>query len=200
MEQGRPEEARHIIVGVDKKTGGVHAHPVKCKGTGDPWIDTRIAADIEELGYGGSRVFLEADQEVAIADVQRQVVAVRLGDTVSMNIPLGELQSNGRVEEEIECESQVKRHDIPVDGRVVSRADHKICEKAKQAEPLTERLADNDGIWLGLGMKSDESIIGTPNGVSKSKTVRRRGSQRIKDGVRKKCGAHAQQLPHQTRQ
>ena len=30
-----------------------------------------------------------------------------------------------------------------------------------------------DGIWLGLRMKSDESIIGTPNGVIKAKTVRR---------------------------
>ena len=31
----------------------------------------------------------------------------------------------------------------------------------------------HDGIWLGLRMKSDESIIGTPNGVIKAKTVRR---------------------------
>ena len=34
-----------------------------------------------------------------------------------------------RIGEEIEHENQIKRHDIPVDGRVVSRADHKICEK-----------------------------------------------------------------------
>ena len=68
---------RPIIVGVDRKTGGVHAHQVQCKGSGDPWIATRIAADIEESGYGGSRVDLEADQGVAIADVQRQVVAKR---------------------------------------------------------------------------------------------------------------------------
>ena len=46
---------------------------MKCKGSGDPWIATRIAA------YGGSRVVLKADQEVAIADVQRHVVAVRSG-------------------------------------------------------------------------------------------------------------------------
>ena len=31
----------------------------------------------------------------------------------------------------------------------------------------------HDGIWLGLRMKNDESIIGTPNGVIKAKTVRR---------------------------
>ena len=31
----------------------------------------------------------------------------------------------------------------------------------------------HDGVWLGLRMKSDESIVGTPNGVIKAKTVRR---------------------------
>ena len=31
----------------------------------------------------------------------------------------------------------------------------------------------HEGIWLGLRMKSDESIIGTSNGVMKAKTVRR---------------------------
>ena len=85
-------------MGVDRKTGGVHAHQVKCKGSGDPWIATRIAPDIEELGYGGSRVVLKADQEVAIADVQRQVVAVRTGETMPMNSPMGESLSNDRVE------------------------------------------------------------------------------------------------------
>ena len=29
------------------------------------------------------------------------------------------------------------------------------------------------GTWRGLRMKSDESIVGTPNGVIKAKTVRR---------------------------
>ena len=65
---------RPIIVGVDRKTGGVHAHQVKCKGSRDPWIATRIAADIEELGCAGSRVVRKANQEEAIADVQRQKI------------------------------------------------------------------------------------------------------------------------------
>ena len=33
---------------------------------------------------------------MAIADVQRQIVAVRSGETVPMNCPVGESQSNGR--------------------------------------------------------------------------------------------------------
>ena len=49
---------------------------------------------MEKLGFGGSRV---ADQEVAIADVQRQVVAMSLGETMPTNSSVGESQSNGRI-------------------------------------------------------------------------------------------------------
>ena len=86
---------RPIIVDVDRKTRRVHAHHVKCKGSGHHRIATRIAGNTEELGYGKSRMVLKADQEAAIADVQRQVVAVRSGETVPMNNSrVGESQSN----------------------------------------------------------------------------------------------------------
>ena len=45
---------------------------------------------------------LKADQEVAIADVQRPEVAVRWGETMPMNSPEGESQSNGRVENAVQ--------------------------------------------------------------------------------------------------
>ena len=45
---------------------------------------------------------LKAAKEVAIADVQRQVVANRSGETVPMNSPVGESQSNGRVENAVQ--------------------------------------------------------------------------------------------------
>ena len=92
---------RPTIVGVDRKTGGVHAHQVKSTGSGDPWIK-RIAADIEELGHGGRGVVLKANQEVAITDVQRQAVAVRSDETVPMNSFVGESQSNDRVENAVQ--------------------------------------------------------------------------------------------------
>ena len=50
--RGSTTLVRLIIVGVDRKTGGVHAQQVKFKGSGEPWIATRTAADNEELGYG----------------------------------------------------------------------------------------------------------------------------------------------------
>ena len=37
--------------------------------------------------------------------------------------------SQGRIQEEIDHESQVNRPDIPLDGRVVGGIDHKICER-----------------------------------------------------------------------
>ena len=47
---------------------------------------------------------LKADQEMAIADVRRQVIALRLAETVPVNSPVGESQSNGRVENAVqEC-------------------------------------------------------------------------------------------------
>ena len=70
---------------MDRKTGGAHAHQLNCKGSDDSWIATRIVADIEEFGYGESRVILKANQEVAIANVQRQVGAVRSGETLPTN-------------------------------------------------------------------------------------------------------------------
>ena len=100
--RGSTTLGRPIIVGVDKKTRGVHVHQVKCEGSGDPWIATRIAAHILELRYGGSRVVLKADQEVAIPDEQRQVVAARSDETVPMNSPVGESQSNGRLENAVQ--------------------------------------------------------------------------------------------------
>ena len=73
---------------------------------------------------------------MAIADAQRQVVAVRSGETVPMKTPVRESQSNGRVGSTVQRVQglirtlkdalEVKRPDILVDGRVVSGIDHKI--------------------------------------------------------------------------
>ena len=52
---------------------------------------------------------MKADQEVAIADAQRQAVAVRSGDTVPLNSPVGESQSNGRVENAVQTVQGVIR-------------------------------------------------------------------------------------------
>ena len=56
--KARPEDARRWGDRSSRALTGrleeyVHAHQVKCKDSGDPWIAPRIAAaDLEEFGYG----------------------------------------------------------------------------------------------------------------------------------------------------
>ena len=64
-----------MLVSEDLVTGGIRAHLVSAKGNGDPWIAGKIKDDIEEFGYGGALVRIKSDQEPAIVDVQRAVIA-----------------------------------------------------------------------------------------------------------------------------
>ena len=88
-----------VLVSEDLATGGIRAHLVSAKGNGDPWIAGKIKDDIEEFGYGGALVRIKSDQEPAIVDVQRAVIAKRgSAPTIPVNSPVGDSQSNGRVE------------------------------------------------------------------------------------------------------
>ena len=67
-----------------------------------PWIAGKIKDDIEEFGYGGAPVHIKSDQDPAIVDVQRAVIAKRGNAfTIPVNSPVGDSQSNGRVENAI---------------------------------------------------------------------------------------------------
>ena len=91
-----------VLVSEDLATGGIRAHLVSAKGNGDPWIAGKIKDDIEEFGYGGALVRIKSDQEPAIVDVQRAVSAKRgNAPTIPVNSPVGDSQSNGRVESAI---------------------------------------------------------------------------------------------------
>ena len=90
-----------VLVSDDLATGGIRAHLVLAKGNGDPWIAGKIRDDIEEFGYGGALVRIKSDQEPA-TDVQRTVIAKRgNAPTVPVISPVGDSQSNGRVENAI---------------------------------------------------------------------------------------------------
>ena len=58
-----------ILVGKDRLSGAIVAHKVEAKGRGNGYIVKRIIADLEELGYGGTKILLKNDQENAITDV-----------------------------------------------------------------------------------------------------------------------------------
>ena len=81
-----------VLVSEDLATGGIRDNLVSAKGNGDPWIAGKIKDDIEEFGYGGAPVRIKSDQEPAIVDVQRAVIAKRgNAPAISVNSP------NGRV-------------------------------------------------------------------------------------------------------
>ena len=86
-----------MIVIEDRETGAIVA-----QGPGDKWIVRRIGKDLEEMGYGGTRIILKCDQENPIAAVQQEVIKNRPDvATVLRHSPVGESQSNGRVENAI---------------------------------------------------------------------------------------------------
>ena len=91
-----------VLVTEDLATRGIRAHLVSAKGNGDPWIAGKIKDDIEEFGYGGAPVRIKADQEPAIVDVQRAVIAKRgNAPAILVKSPVGDSQSNGQVENAI---------------------------------------------------------------------------------------------------
>ena len=80
-----------VLVSEDLVTGGIRAHLFSAKGNGDPWIAGNIKDDIEEFGYGGAPVRIKSDQEPAIVDVQRAVIAKRgSAPTIPVNSPVGD--------------------------------------------------------------------------------------------------------------
>ena len=54
--------------------------------------------DLEELGYGGSKVIIKCDQEQSIVEVQREVVRRRPNITVPTHSAVGDSKGNGDVE------------------------------------------------------------------------------------------------------
>ena len=91
-----------MLVSEDLATGGVREHLVSSKGHGDSWIAGKIKDDIEEFGNGGALVRIKSDQEPAIIYVQRAAIAKRgNAPTILVNSPVGDSQSNGRVENAI---------------------------------------------------------------------------------------------------
>ncbi len=88
------------LVGADRKSGGVALHQCTEKGGGDRWIAKRIVEDIADRGYEGANIILKCDQERALVEIQKEVAKLRgaTAQTVLVNSPVGESQSNGEVD------------------------------------------------------------------------------------------------------
>jgi len=58
----------------------------------------RLVEDMEDYGYGNTRIIVKSDQEPAIKDVISGVVRQRPAETIPEHSPVGDSKSNGMVE------------------------------------------------------------------------------------------------------
>ena len=157
-----------VLESEDLATGGILAHFVLAKENGDPWIAGMIKDDIEEFGYGDALVRAKSDQEPAIVDVQSAVIAKRGNAlTILVNSPVGDSQSNGRVENEIKkVRNMVKAILSSLESRWCVRVarDHRVYPWVFEwAADLITRYAHvgdfgKTGVQLIRGSKSSRNI------------------------------------------
>ena len=85
---------------VDHESGRVWSYALKDKSilTGEGWIQRRIVRDLENAGHKEIRLRLKSDQEASVVALQAEVQRLRTGRTIPINSPVGESESNGRVE------------------------------------------------------------------------------------------------------
>ena len=91
---------QHVMV--DHGSGRVWAYRVPNKGImdGASWLPKRIVQDPDNCGYIDVRIQHKSDQELAIVNMQIAIQNLR-PQTVPTNSPVGESESNGRVENAI---------------------------------------------------------------------------------------------------
>ena len=90
------ESQAPVWVMTDHETKAAFAYVCECKGSESKGIVDQVVEDINKLGR--TKVILKTDQEPAIRDVQRAVRDRRQHETILENSPVGESQSNGKVE------------------------------------------------------------------------------------------------------
>ena len=114
-----------VMVGKDRKTGAVIAHKVEAKGKGNGYIVKRLITDLEELGYGGTKVIIKCDQENAIVEVQREIIRRRQGLSVPIHSAVGDSKGNGDVESAVKrLRGQLRTIKDDLEAKVKHKLNH----------------------------------------------------------------------------
>ena len=114
-----------VLVGKDRKSKAIIAHKVEAKGKGNGWIVKRLIADLEELGYGGTKIIIKCDQENAIVEVQRELTRRRQGLTVPINSAVGDSKGNGDVESAVKrLRGQVRTMKDDLEAKLKHKLNH----------------------------------------------------------------------------
>ena len=127
-----------------------------------------IKDDIEEFGYGGAPVRIKSDQEPAIVDVQRAVIAKRgSAPAIPINSSVGDSQSNERVGNAIrKVRNMVKTIFSSLESKWGIRVtrEHPVCpwmfEWAADLMTWHAHVGDlgNTAVQLTRGSKSSRNI------------------------------------------
>ena len=210
-----------ILVMEDDTTKVITAHMMPRKGP-DEYATSRIAQDIRGLGY--RKIILKSDQEPAIVALKDSVSAATGIEVIPEESPVGESQSNGRVERAVRTvKGQIRTMKEAVDSRFQDRIaghhpvlswlprhaaasivrynigkDGRTAHERWKGKKFKREVAEfgecvwylkprsrgatgvmgrwSDGVWLGIREESGEAMIGTKDGLMRTRTIRRKAS------------------------
>ena len=117
---------RPTLVMVDHESGRVWSYALKDKSilSGEGWIQRRIVRDIDNAGHKEVKLQFKSDQEASIVALQGEVQRIRSGRSIPINSPVGESESNGRVENAIRrVQEKVRTLKSHVEGEAGIRID-----------------------------------------------------------------------------
>ena len=210
------------LIMVDHQSGRIWAYRTPNKGVLDEatWLPQRIVQDINNCGYAETKLQLKSDQEPAIVTLQTAIQELKT-NVIPVNSPVGESESNGRVENAIRrVQEKIRtlRHQLetgikcnipdtaPIMAWLIRWAAEVISKYAPGDDGKTayERLRNETcvvpvvpfgeavmylpmetaknskgepakklGIWIGTIERTEETLIGTGNGIIKCRTVSR---------------------------
>ena len=214
------------LIAVEHKHGRCWAYRVSNKGAygAAHWLPKRMVQDWENSGFKDVRVQLKSDQEPSIVELESALQPTWPGVLIQVNSPVGESESNGRVENtirRIQGKVRVLRHQmetnmkvkIPNESPIISWKVRWAAELLSQHSPGEdgrtpfERIrgercvapvilfgeqvqylpmktvhkskgeaAKKSGVWFGNNERTEESIVGIPQGGVKCGTYSRMDS------------------------
>ena len=116
------EDKIKTIILKDGESGCMAAHVVEQKGSPDLWAVQRILDDIRMFGH--TDVIMKGDGELALVQVQREIVDKRSAGSVHQNPPAYDPQSNGAVERCVqEFMNQMRAMKIGLEQRIQMKID-----------------------------------------------------------------------------
>ncbi len=136
---GTDDKECPVMVSVDSATGAVFANVVNRKGP-DEGAVAPLMSDIEFLGH--RRLTFKTDQEPALVAVQREIAMKHPGITLE-NSPVGEPQSNGRVENTVGRLKGMVR-------TIKSATESRLNEEIPKDSPILENMVEYAAVLMNL--------------------------------------------------